>query len=123
MNNRIIDGAELLRLVIDGKILNGGTIRFGGNVYTFNTEEQDFFEKGKPTQKQYSIFQNWTIDGMLTFKFEILSEEDVDIDIQAIEEFIIPATYSTKEADMWSNRIVINKLIKAVKKIDKELKK
>lgn len=48
--------------------------------------------------------------------------EDNNIDIDKLTTFIIPSTIKEKEADMWDNRIEINKLIQAVKQLNREIK-
>ena len=67
--SKIVDGVELLRMIRDGEIANGDRIRFGGENFVFNIVEREFYVKGKPEQKQYSLFQCWTIDKILDFKF------------------------------------------------------
>lgn len=69
------------------------------------------------------------VSDLIGYKFEILSEEDEEIDIQSIEELAI----NYKECvDLGNNntifdyhnntRTAINELIKAVKKLDKKIK-
>ena len=72
------------------------------------------------------IYQLKKYNAVLTLQcFEDLNniveiiEEQQDIDIQAIEEFIIPRIARSEEEDMWNNRIKINELIKAVKQLDR----
>ena len=54
----------------------------------------------------------------IDIEFEV---EEPDIDIQAIKKFIIPEIAKNEEVDMWTNRIMINKLIQAVKQLDKKV--
>ena len=63
------------------------------------------------------------------YTFEILSEEDEEIDIEidkikefTIPKFTIPKFAEEKEIDMWHNRMKINELIKAVKQLNKKIK-
>lgn len=51
-----------------------------------------------------------------------LIEEEQDIDIQALKKFIIPELRRSEEADMWADRITINKLIQAVKQLDRKIR-
>ena len=53
-------------------------------------------------------------------KFEILSEEDEEIDIDSIEELKNYGAYD--EVSIENNRKAINKLIKAVKLLNKKIK-
>lgn len=56
-------------------------------------------------------------------KFEILSEEDEEIDIQALEELDLYAGYkSNVDKEVIGNRTKINELIKVVKQLDKKIK-
>lgn len=54
----------------------------------------------------------------IDIEFEV---EEPDIDIQSIKKFIIPEMVKNEEADMWSNRITINKLIQAIKQLDRKV--
>lgn len=49
-------------------------------------------------------------------------EEKQDIDIQALKKFIIPELRRSEEADIWADRITINKLIQAVKQLDRKIR-
>lgn len=53
-------------------------------------------------------------------KFEILSEEDEEIDIDSIEEFELE--FLIRDEDSYKIRCKINKLIKAVKLLNKKIK-
>ena len=56
-------------------------------------------------------------------EFEILSEEDEEIDIQSIEELpVVDDTKTYDEISIGANRVKINKLIKAIKHLDKKIK-
>lgn len=57
---------------------------------------------------------------LLNHDFELI--EDNNIDINKLSEFIIPEIAKAEESDMWTNRIKINKLIQAVKQLNKEIK-
>ena len=48
-----------------------------------------------------------------------LIEEQEYIDIQAIEEYEIPTMTSMSELNIWKDRGKINKLIQAVKQLDR----
>lgn len=124
----VVDGVELLRMIRDGEIANGDRIQFGGEVFVFNIEEREFYVKGKPTQKQYSLFQCWTVDNIFDFKFEILSEEEEEIDIDSIEE--LDEEVGLKDVSFkvyWSSvekKIVKqqNQILKAVKQLNRKIK-
>ena len=69
------------------------------------------------------------VSDLMGYNFEILSEEDEEIDIQSIEELDdvlrmedLECPYGRNETIMWKQAIVqqnkLNELIKAVKKLD-----
>ena len=93
---------------------------YGALRFTKNNEENGFNKDNVTDMSWYLRKEN---------KFEILSEEDEEIDIQSIEELAI----NYKECvDLGNNntifdyhnntRTAINELIKAVKKLDKKIK-
>ena len=77
-----------------------------------------FLEEDKSKSLLEIIPDNYFARG----QFEILSEEDEEIDIQSIVEFILPTTYLDEEAETMYVRGKINELIKAVKQLDNKLK-
>ena len=127
MNNKIVDGVELLRMIRDGEIKTGTKI-------TVHTPSYD---------TDYWFWGNWfgeadgyskKIDNMelhLCNKdcmFEILSEEEIDI--QSIKELdpcaMIPdgmngtkLYYSVQEGLIIKQQ---NRIIKAIKQLDKKIK-
>lgn len=128
---KVVDGVELLRMIRDEELVNGDKIKFGGEIFILNIEEREFYVKGKPGQKQYSLFQCWTVDNIFDFKFEILSEEDEEIDIDSIEEidlfnngigfkdvYLVMRSYDSNFKKITDK---YNELIKAVKQLNKKL--
>lgn len=132
---KIVEGIELLRMIRDGEIKNGTTINLYldqhqiGEYYLrekslFNKDDNDLIDK----EYFLDIFINDT------HKFEILSEEDEEIDIDSIEEINYEVNFGyvncgnmTKEVKEGLNRQFnninnkINELIKAVKQLNKKL--
>ena len=129
---KIVDGVELLRMIRDGELVNGDRIKFGGEIFILNIEEREFYVKGKPAQKQYSLFQCWTVDNIFDFKFEILPEDDEEIDIDSMKEMYISniKLVGESETKCWTGRSLdiafankINEIIKAMKQINKQINK
>ena len=63
------------------------------------------------------------VSDLMGYNFEILSEEDEEIDIQSIEEyeeFFIDQSNSSDDVKSLARKC--NELIKAVKKLDKKIK-
>ena len=67
--------------------------------------------------KGEELFRNYNLL-ILEYNFEILSEEDEEIDIDSIEEFEFG---ETEEQTNYENRTKINQLIKAVKQLNKKM--
>ena len=69
-----------------------------------------------------------TFDDLMYLKFEILSEEDEEIDIQAIKELDKEVAYTNIDyVTGWDKKeqIIIdkqNEIIKAIKQLDKKIK-
>jgi hypothetical protein len=120
---KIVDGVELLRLIRDGEIKENKT-----KIIDKASEEKYLFFDGNITDEQGVdlLYQVSDID-FATGKFEILSEEDEEIDIQAIIFF-----NEVRDLSTWSNGILsenqreifkkIRELTKAVKQLDKKIK-
>lgn len=112
----VVDGVEIMRLVRDGEFKDGDKIEENRRMFRYNAEIESFYEVDgdeKPMMDYY------TDKEFASTKFEILSEEDKEIDIQSIVEFILPTTYLDEEAETMYVRSKINELIKAVKQLDK----
>ena len=78
--------------------------------YTDNEEREDLLVKGK----DYSTidFLNWNV--------ELIEDEIIDID--NIEELLKIEEYEVDKTDTVINRNKINKLVQAVKQLNKEIK-
>lgn len=107
---------DILNKKANGELDDGFKFKFG-EIYTYNKNTDSIKdEKGEPIGKFYSI------ENILDLEVDII-EENEEIDIQGIKPFIIPQIAKSDEEDMWTDRIIINKLIKAVKKLDNKLNK
>ena len=125
--NKIVDGVELLRMLRDGEIEENKT-----KIIDKASEEKYLFFDGNITDEQGVdlLYQVSDID-FATGKFEILSEEDEEIDIQAIKEMNLFSVSNWEKLDdiklFLDNNFKqttdkYNELIKAVKKLDKKIK-
>lgn len=120
----IVDGVELLIMAKNNKIKNRTKIK--------NVNYDKYYEYRDRTfwAETYNIGEEMAFSEILENQFIILSEgrkEDEEIDIQAIEEFEI-AGCNVKMGDTWvSTESLVNdmlldktnRLIKAVKQLDK----
>ena len=120
----IVDGVELLIMAKNNKIKNRTKIK--------NVNYDKYYEYRDRTfwAETYNIGEEMAFSEILENQFIILSEgrkEDEGIDIQAIEEFEIGGC-NVKMGDAWVstenlvNDMLLdktNKLIKAVKQLDK----
>ena len=76
------------------------------------------------------MLEDFTLDDFLLRKFEILSEEDEEFDIDSIEEldYCLEALEKPSYEESWlmncirANKDKLNELIKAVKQLNKTLK-
>lgn len=125
----VVDGVELLRMIRDGEIKDETKI------YDVNTQENVFrYIKNKDGfVDQYHttpIMNYYTNKDFSKAEFKILSEEDKEIDIQAIEELdacaMVPdgmngtkLYYSVQEGLIIKQQ---NRIIKALKQLDKKIK-
>lgn len=119
--SKIYKGWELMKAIADGKIKNGTKIISkdcsNNRIICFNFNELYWKDNGE------SVFNSIGLSDFLNDNFELI-EYEVDINIDSIEELGI----SEKDNKVYSpiiidNRIKINKLIQAVKQIDRRVKK
>lgn len=115
MENKFVDGIELLRLIRDNQFKDGDKIKEDDRIFRYSLEIESFFTVDGDENPMMFYY---TDKEFASTKFEILSEEDEEIDIQSIVEFIIPTTYLDEEAETMYVRGKINELIKAVKQLD-----
>ena len=107
--------------VIDllNKIANGEevpeNIDYHGNTYIYNKERKKYFEKN--TTWLYVAFNTNELNDIV----EIIEEQE-EIDIQNIEELEKIEDYEADPTDVKLNRQIINKLVQAVKQLDKKIK-
>lgn len=117
----IVDGVELLRMIRDGEIKDGTIIQvtyYDNYRINYTFKHNCLYEGGKEIGNSVLLADHM---------FEILSEEDKEIDIQAIYDFD-----EVRDLSTWSNetlsdnqRILIKRvsqLIKSVKQLDKKIK-
>ena len=122
--------------VIDllNKIANGENvpekIEFEHSIYTYFKEQEDYINYADEDNKWYgqtllfAIMLNHKISEILDTTVEII-EEDKDINIQNIKEVpeYLHIGDGKKDKDIKDEtNIKINELIKAIKKLDKEMK-
>ena len=101
---KIYKGWELIKAIEDGKIKDGS--RFKAGYGTFIARDGYLFVEYDNRQKYANSFE-------LKWEFELIEDE---IDIDSIEELKGIVEYATEQD-------TINKLIQAVKQIDKRVKK
>lgn len=124
----VVDGIELLRMIRDGELKNGDKVQA-----IYNNFKMTYF-LGRGALYSDELIQNskteMHVSVLMARKFEILTKEDKEIDIQAIEEFEIGGC-NVKMGDTWvSTESLVNdmlldktnQLIKAVKQLDKKIK-
>ena len=112
---KIVDSSQLLDLAKNGFLKNGTKII---------SNDEDKFEyvfKGETFWDDRN--EEMAVSELMYHRFEILSEEDKEINIQNIhelQEFTNNRLYDTNS--IHANRQKINKLIRIVKQLDKKIK-
>ena len=113
----VVDGVELLRMIRENKFDDGDKIRAeitANQDYIYSAYFRNFLNTKTSRHLAVTDYILWT--------FEILSEENKEIDIQAIEELKELDDKDFYAIPVVINRKAINELIKAVKQLDKKQK-
>ncbi len=109
-------GYELLKAIADGEIKEGSLILFDGIIWIVD----EYSDIVKYQEEHITLFNTYKAKEIAMSDFELIEDE---IDIDSIEELGIyekdKKVYSPIIID---NRIKINKLVQAVKQINKEVK-
>ena len=113
----VVDGVEIMRMIRDNEFKDGDEIEEDRRIFKYNADIESFFEVDGD---ENHIMHYYTDKEFASAKFEILSEEDEEIDIQAMIEFILPTTWLAEEGEIMCIRGKINELIKAVKQLDQK---
>lgn len=134
--NKVVDGVELFRMIRDGEIKDKTKIKevkHDDRIYEYDAEVESFLVINRIEnyfgidKNENSIMYYYTDKEFASREFEILSEENEEIDIQSIELF-----GEIRDVSDWSNNTLshnqrsiiskVNKLIKALKQLDKKIK-
>ncbi len=110
--NKKIKIIELLN-----KIANGEEVPENIKYYNRNSKESDIM----PCCKENIIDKLDCNSIYLNDEVEIIEEQE-EIDIQNITELLEIGSYEADRTDVKMNRVVINKLVQAVKQLDNKLK-
>ena len=125
MGNKIVDGVELLRLIRDGEFKDGDKIKEDDRIFRYSLEIESFFTVDGDENPMMFYY---TDKEFASTKFEILSEEDEEIDIDSITKIYTNDIKAVGESETkcWTGRKLdivfankMNELIKAVKQLDK----
>ena len=125
--NKKIKVIELLNLLAENEIEKGTRIKYNGTIYIVDFPNLcGIYPEGGTTRTEDSLFAKLDICA-LDYYVEILEDEE-EIDIQGIEIFEQP-----RDLSIWSNDTLsknqrniiekVNKLVKAVKQLDKKIDK
>lgn len=116
---------DILNKMANGELEDGFKFCFEDEVYTYTKEDNSIRDNCRNKIGQRKAIETHLNKEVLLFKendVEVI-EESEEIDIQGIKPFIIPRIAIADDKDMWTDRIMINKLIKSVKQLDNKLKK
>ena len=135
MKNKIVDGVELLRLIRDGEIKDKQTFKNIGVDLLLTYDNNVLYYYDENLEHNREFFADFGLSSILNCKFEILSEEDEEIDIQALNQYgtnfhegIISTRSSDTEKEKEFRKYIINNakdirtLIRVVKQLDKKIK-
>ena len=120
----LVDGVELLRMIRDGEIKDKTRIK--------NTYKHEFIvnineiSDGKIISIDNLENEEISLSELMNYNFEILSEEDEEIDIEAIEEPKVSRHMVNLEDAIYvisQNEKDISILKKAVKQLNRQLNK
>lgn len=109
--SKTIKGHEIFKLIANKEVKDGTQFRMlkDKNIYTYRNN--NFVCK----------YGGMNVIAILNNEFEIIEEQE-EIDIQNIEELEKIEDYEAGPADIKLNRQIINKLVQAVKQLDKKMK-
>lgn len=114
-----VDGIKLLEMIKNGEVKKGDKFKINNwdSIYVLN--ENGDIKNEATDDKIYDIL---TMKGFAEATFEILSEEDKEIDIQAIEEICL-TKYFIPHKELCENiEKKMNEVIRAIKQLDKKIK-
>lgn len=98
-------------------------VKFENIIFEYSKKRKDYIHKIDAWCSEtllFKVMHTHFISDLLRAEVDVV-EENEEIDIQGIKPFIIPQIAKSDEKDMWADRIIINKLIKSVKKLDNKL--
>lgn len=116
-----VDGIKLLEMIKNGEVKKGDKFKINNwdSIYVLN--ENGDIKNEATDDKIYNIL---TMKGFAEATFEILSEEDKEIDIQSIKEVNVLMIYEVGNIQKTIVEIgnKTNDIIKAIKQLDKKIK-
>ena len=119
MNKKIYKGYELIKALADKDIEAGTILIFTSTINTANKIEVEVTRKpqGLILYKRNTIDDILPSSWLLNSKIEVLEDNTEEIDIQSIEEIQFPDNTNLRD----TRDLIINQLVKAVKKLDKDI--
>lgn len=111
----IVDGVELLRLIRDGEIIENKT-----KIIDMYSKEEYIYDGNNIRDNGYcNLLDKESDSNFIRKKFEILSEEDEEMEIEAIEPIKFLIGSDENDSDI---ALKVNELIKAVKQLNSKIK-
>ena len=123
--SKVYRGYELLKAIADGEIYYGTKfkIKDWDEIIIYDQSNLIFREifdtKEEGSNYGKTIFDLWNLDYILSAEFELIEDE---IDIDSIKELLKIEEYEVDKTDVVINRNKINKLVQALKQLNKEIK-
>ena len=125
MSKKIYKGKEILKMIADGEIYYGTKFKIEDWNEIVVYEQRNlifreiFYTKEEGRNYGKKIFDLWNLDYILDLTFELIEDE---VYIDNIEELLKIEEYEVDKTDVVLNRNKINKVIQAVKQLNKEIK-
>ncbi|MBQ3415957.1 MAG: hypothetical protein IJH39_11630 [Clostridia bacterium] len=117
MNKEDYKGYELIKEITDGKIKDGTKIEVH-DLVVLDKLVAIIEYKNKKIMWKDNFDTSYLLNPNCYFK---IIQEQQDIDIQNIQELLEIESYEVDNTDVKLNRQIINKLVQAVKKLDKDI--
>lgn len=111
----VVDGVELLRMIRDGEIKEYKDIK------DLESDKLYYFDGHNIVDRENykNLLANIPDLSFVKKQFEILSEEEEEIDIDSIEEIIFLTNANDNEIDIGKK---VNELVQAVKQLNRKIK-
>lgn len=96
-------------------------IKVDNIIYRYENQERFYYTDNEAREDLLVRGKDYSTNDFLNFNVELI-EDEIEIDIDNIEELLKIEEYEVDKTDVVLNRNKINKLVQAVKQLNKEIK-